>query len=205
MPAQPETAQPGTAPLQTARPGTAAWRLATEHPFLAAVRDGTLPTAAFETWLAQDALFVAALLAFQARLVARAPRAAQGVLAGGVVALCEELDWFDAQAAERGLDLAVAPLPATVAYTRLLHRLDAAPYPVAVTALEVLERVYLLGWAHAAPAAEPFRACVEHWTAPGFAAYVDALGQLARAAGAPDDAVAEVLAHETAFWQAALA
>ncbi len=199
-PALPDPALPETAPPATA----AAWRGATQHRFLAAVRDGTLPGSAFDTWLAQDALFVAALLAFQARLVARAPRAAQGVLAAGVVGLCQELDWFDGQAAQRGVDLAVAPLPATVAYTGLLHRLDAAPYPVAVTALEVLERVYLLSWSHAAPAAEPFRACVEHWTAPGFAAYVDALGVLAREAGAPADAVAEVLEHETAFWQAAL-
>ena len=42
-------------------------------------------------WLAQDALFVADLVAFQARLVARAPRSAQGLLAQGVVGLVAEL------------------------------------------------------------------------------------------------------------------
>ena len=181
-----------------------AWDRATAHPFLAAVRDGTVAEAAFDVWLAQDALFVADLLAFQARLVARAPRAAQGVLAGGVVALSEELDWFAGLAAGRGLDLDVAPLPATRAYADLLRRLDAAPYPQAVTALWVLERVYLLAWQHAAPATDRYAEYVEHWTAPGFAGYVAALGALADAAGAPADAVAEVLAAETAFWDAAL-
>ncbi len=77
----------------------ALWTAATRHPFLDAVRDGTIADDAFNRWLAQDALFVADLLTFQARLLARAPRPAQGVLAGGCVALVDELDWFEVQAA----------------------------------------------------------------------------------------------------------
>ena len=50
-----------------------------------------LPDAAFDRWLGQDALFVGDLLTFQARLLARAPRPAQAVLAGGCVALVAEL------------------------------------------------------------------------------------------------------------------
>ncbi|MDK3255060.1 hypothetical protein [Blastococcus capsensis] len=57
-----------------------AWSGATAHPFLHAVRDGTVPEPAFDTWLVQDARFVADLLRFQARLLARAPRPAQAVL-----------------------------------------------------------------------------------------------------------------------------
>jgi len=182
-----------------------AWELATRHPFLDAVRAGTVAGAAFDTWLAQDALFVADLLAFQARLLARAPRGAQRVLAGGLVALIEELEWFEGQAGSRGLRLAVSPLPATRAYADLLRRLDRAPYPAAVTALWVIERVYLLAWRHASPAAPGYAPYVERWTSPGFAAYVEALGRLAADAGAPDDAVEEVLALETVFWTEALA
>ena len=48
------------------------WDAATRHPFLRAVGGGTAST--FGVWLAQDALFVANLVVFQARLVARAPR-----------------------------------------------------------------------------------------------------------------------------------
>jgi len=181
-----------------------AWTAATRHEFLDAVREGTVPDEAFDRWLAQDALFVADLLAFQARLVARAPRRAQRALAGGCVALVEELDWFDVQAERRGLDLRQPPLPATVAYAALLQRLDALPYDDAVTALWVLERVYLHAWAYAAPSTGRYREFVEHWTAPGFEGYVDALGELASPEGR-DELMAEVLEQEVAFWDMALA
>ena len=182
------------------------WDGAVSAPFLDGVREGSLPPAAFDRWLAQDALFVADLLRFQARLLARAPRPARSVLAAGATALVEELAWFEEQAAVRGLDLAAAPLPVTRDYAALLDRLDEAPFPTALTGLWVLERVYLLAWGSAAGAPEPYAAFVEHWTSPGFAAYVDALGALA----GPDDeqrrrCVEEVLELEAAFWDAGLA
>jgi formylaminopyrimidine deformylase / aminopyrimidine aminohydrolase len=180
------------------------WSAATRHPFLDAVRDGTIADAAFDRWLAQDALFVADLLAFQARLLGRAPRQAQAVLAGGCVALVAELDWFEVMAARRGIDLGADALPATLAYRVLLQRLDAAPFDAAVTALWVLERVYLLGWASAASSTSPFGEFVEHWTDPAFAGYVDGLGELATLDG-HDDLVTDVLTHEVAFWDMALA
>lgn len=180
------------------------WTAATRHPFLDAVREGTISDAAFDRWLAQDALFVGDLLTFQARLLARAPRPAQAVLAGGCVALVQELDWFQVQGARRELDLRQPALPATVAYADLLRRLDAAPYEFAVTALWVLERVYLQAWAYAAPSSARFREFVEHWTTSGFESYVDALGELATPEG-QDELVARVLAQEVAFWDMALA
>lgn len=182
----------------------ALWTAATRHPFLDAVRDGTIADAAFNRWLSQDALFVADLLTFQARLLARAPRPAQGVLAGGCVALVDELDWFEVQAARRGTALGQPALPATVAYRELLLRLDDMSADAALTALWVIERVYLLAWSSAVSSTSPFREFVEHWTAPGFAAYVDALAELARPEE-NDELVAEVLTHEVAFWEMALA
>jgi thiaminase/transcriptional activator TenA len=180
------------------------WSAATRHPFLDAVRDGTIADEAFDRWLAQDALFVADLLGFQARLLARAPRRAQAVLAGGCVAIVAELDWFEAMAGRRGIDLVAQPLPATLAYRALLERLDAAPFDAAVTALWVLERVYLLGWASAASSTSPFGEFVEHWTTPEFESYVDGLGELAILDG-QGDLVGDVLTHEVAFWDMALA
>ncbi|MGH3541737.1 MAG: hypothetical protein ACRDTO_05080, partial [Mycobacterium sp.] len=35
---------------------TSAWQAATVHPFLAGVRDGSLPEHSFDRWLAQDYL-----------------------------------------------------------------------------------------------------------------------------------------------------
>jgi formylaminopyrimidine deformylase / aminopyrimidine aminohydrolase len=183
-----------------------AWRGATRHPFLDAVRDGTVPVAAFDTWLVQDARFVADLLRFQARLLARVPRPAQAVLAGGLVALVDELAWFEEQAAVRGLDLGTPPLPATAAYAELLERLDAADVGTALTALWTIERTYLDAWSHARPGAPEYRGFVEHWTLPGFADYVAGLETAADGVPAPDaDAVfTEVVAAETAFWAMAV-
>jgi formylaminopyrimidine deformylase / aminopyrimidine aminohydrolase len=192
------------ADLLSRSPG--AWQRATRHPFLAAVRDGTVPVAAFDTWLVQDARFVADLLRFQARLLARAPRPAQAVLAGGLVALVEELSWFEEQAAVRGLDLTGPALPATAAYAELLDRLDAADVGTALTALWTIERTYLDAWSGALPGAPEYRAFVEHWTQPGFAGYVAGLESAADDSPAPDaDAVfAAVVAAEVAFWDTAM-
>jgi formylaminopyrimidine deformylase / aminopyrimidine aminohydrolase len=178
------------------------WTAATRHPFLDAVRDGTI-TDAFDRWLVQDAIFVADLLTFQARLLARAPRKAQSVVCGGCSALVAELDWFDQQAARRGLDMDEPALPETLAYRVLLQRLDVAPYEAAITALWAIERVYLLAWSSAKSESTPFSEFIEHWSAPDFADYVAALGELA----SPDmhqELVGDVLSHEVAFWDMAL-
>lgn len=179
------------------------WTSATRHPFLDAVRDGTITDSAFNRWLVQDALYVADLLTFQARLLARAPRPAQAVLVSGCAALVAELDWFEDQAARRGLDLDSPALPATLAYRDLLHRLDAVPYQAAVTALWVIERVYLLAWSSAASEDSPFAEFIEHWSTPDFAAYVDGLEKSATS-DQHAQLVAEVLEHEVAFWDMAL-
>ena len=180
-----------------------AWVRATRHRFLDAVRDGSLPEPAFDIWLAQDHIFAADLLWFQARLLARAPRSAQAVLAGGAAALVDELAWFERHAVTRAIDLRAGPLPATAAYRRLLERLDVAEFPVALTALWALERAYLDAWSFAAPGAPAYRDFVVHWIAPEFAAYVAALE--AAADEAPDgSAFGEVVEAEHRFWDMAI-
>ncbi len=178
------------------------WASATRHPFLNAVRDGTITDEAFDRWLEQDAIFVADLLKFQARLLARSPRPAQAVLVSGCAALVSELDWFEEQAARRGIELHGTALPATLAYRELLRVLNAEPFDAAITALWALERVYLLAWQHAQSQNSRFREYVEHWSTPEFASYVDALGELATPE-ANNALVDEVLSHEVDFWEMA--
>jgi len=43
------------------------------HPFLAGVRDGSLPEHSVDRWLAQDYLFARALVRAQSRIAATAP------------------------------------------------------------------------------------------------------------------------------------
>ena len=189
-----------------------AWQGATRHPFLDSVRNGTLPVEAFEAWLVQDYLFVGDLLVFQARLLARAPRPAQGVLAGGLVALEDELGWFEARARERGMGIVEKRHPTTKAYRGLLEALDGDPFPVAITALWALERAYLEAWGSAAPGHPDYRPFVEHWTTSEFAGYVAGLEEAADSAlevgGAPEGRVEaaflQVASVEGDFWEMAL-
>ncbi len=158
------------------------WREATRHLFLDGAREGTLPADAFERWLVQDRLYVSDLLVFQARLLARTPRPAQAVVAGGLVAAEAELTWFEGLARERSITLEVPHHPTAAAYRELLHELDAESYPVGIVALWAIERAYLEAWRSALPGHPDYREFVEHWTTPDFAAYVAGLEAAANAA-----------------------
>lgn len=184
------------------------WERATRHSFLREVGQGR--GRFFGVWLAQDALFVSDLIVFQSRLIARAPRSSQAMIAEGVVGLLAELDWFDRQAGLLGVSLTVEPLTATRAYRALLRQLDAEPYPRAMVALWLLERIYLEAWRYAGScgSAGPYAAAVAHWTDPGFVSYVADLEDRAGAAGqelngAVQDIVSAVLACEADFWDMA--
>lgn len=179
------------------------WRAAVTHPFLASVRDGTLSSRAFNTWLAQDYLFVRDLLSFQARLLAEVPRPGQSVLAAGLVALEAELSWFEVGAGERGMNLDKRRHPTTEAYrAALAHWLDAGVEP-ALTALWTLERAYLEAWQSAAPGAPEYRSFVEHWTAHQFSDYVRELESLAVDDPRSEAPFLEVCKLEQAFWDMA--
>ncbi len=78
------------------------WHAATHHPFLDAVRDGTLDPAAFSRWLGQDYHFALALTAAEGRYLGHAPRGDLEILAQGIQAMVAELAWFERKAAERG-------------------------------------------------------------------------------------------------------
>ncbi len=192
------------------------WQGATRHPFLDGVRDGSLPAVALDRWLVQDAQYVDALLRFQCTVLARAPRGDQLVLAQGLLALAEELRWFDGLAAGRSLDLQEPLLPACRAYIAELQRLaDAAetPYPALITALWTIERAYLDAWRGARPGAPAYRGLVEHWTVEPFAEYVAGLAAAADRALAADPEHADaaraaflrICALERDFWQMAFA
>ncbi len=130
---------------------TFAWQAATVHPFLAGVRDGSLPEHSFDRWLAQDYLFAQALVRAQSRIVATAPLADVALLAGGVVATVGELGWFEEMAARRGLALDAPKHPTTRAYCDFLLAVTYSGYPAQITAIWALERSYLESWGSARP------------------------------------------------------
>jgi formylaminopyrimidine deformylase / aminopyrimidine aminohydrolase len=63
---------------------------------------------------------------FVGSVLAKAPDEHQALILDGVAALKSELQWFQAKAAERRLDLHVAPQPACVAYCAWLQGLGAS-------------------------------------------------------------------------------
>ena len=141
-----------------------------------------MPAGAFGTWLVQDYLFVGDLGGFQARLLARSPGVTQAAIAGGLVALVDELGWFEKQAEHVGLELDAVRRPTTEGYRDFMAGLEEKRYPAGIVALWAMERAYLEAWQSAAPGHPDYREFVEHWTVPEFAAYVSALEVAADAA-----------------------
>jgi formylaminopyrimidine deformylase / aminopyrimidine aminohydrolase len=191
----------------------AAWQAATVHPFLAGVRDGSVPEDSFDRWLAQDYLYAQALMRAESRIAAAAPFADVGLLAGGVVATVGELGWFEEMAARRGVALDVAMHPTTRAYCDFLLGLTYAVYPAQITAIWALERTYLESWEGARPGAQPYREFVERWTTDGFRSYVgDLQAAVDRQVEAPvgvqareaEDAFVWVTHYERGFWDMAM-
>ncbi len=187
------------------------WNAATRHPFLDAVRDGTLDAAIFATWLVQDYLFVADEFAVQARLLARAPRNAQKLLLGSLQGLESELSWFESHARTRNLALQAAPYPATVAYRNFLNSLEQKPYAVALTAVWAVERAYLESWQSALPGHSQYREYIEHWANAEFESFVSELEHAAEDALEANDVVdseaeavfLNVAQLEREFWEMA--
>ena len=157
------------------------WDEATRSPFLNALAAGSLPADAFRRWLAQDYLFAKDLMAFQAILLAKAPRDCHQPLIGGLAALDKELGWFESHAARLQVDLDIAPHPTCRRYTDFLIRCAyTQPYPVLLAMLFGVEASYLAAWSALAPTG-PYAEFIERWSSADFAAYVEALGGACRA------------------------
>jgi thiaminase/transcriptional activator TenA len=179
------------------------WGDATHSPFLDALAAGSLAVDAFRRWLSQDYLFAKDLMAFQAVLVAKAPRHCQEQLIGGLAALESELAWFESRAAGEQLALDIRPHPTCRRYTDFLIRCAyTQPYPVLLAMLFGVEAAYLTAWSALRPSG-PYAEFVERWSSPHFAAYVAALGDLAtrHPHAADQEHFNEVLEHEAEFWR----
>jgi thiaminase/transcriptional activator TenA len=186
------------------------WHNATHHPFLDAIRNGTLDPNIFATWLIQDYFFVFDELSCLARLLARAPREGQHILVSGLAALEAEACWFEEHAKEKGLTFDLPRYPAALAYRDFFLSLDQQPYPIAITAIWAVERAYLNSWMNTMPCQPRYRAYAEHWANKEFAQFVDELARITTQAlttGKFDDtaeaAFLNVARLEHGFWQMA--
>ena len=151
------------------------WRAATHHPFLQEIHAGTLDRHVFATWLAQDYHFVRGEFVALADLLTRAPRHSYKLLTSALVALEEEMSWFEEHAHTENLSLTAALLPATVAYQAFLLDIAQHPFPAAITSVWAIERAYLDAWKNAANGDPLYRPYADHWTNAEFEQFVQAL------------------------------
>ncbi|KAJ6819070.1 putative bifunctional TENA2 protein [Iris pallida] len=123
---------------------------ATRHPFILAIREGTVDIAAFKRWLGQDYIFVRDFVPFLASVLLKACKQSDEpsdmeVILGGLASLSDELSWFKSEASKWDVHLyTTAPQKANLEYCRFLQSL-ASPevsYIVAVTAFWAIETVY---------------------------------------------------------------
>jgi len=181
------------------------WEEAARSPFLDAVAAGTLPEETFRRWLAQDYYFANDLLGFQSIVLAKATRDCHNPLIGGLIAIDQELAWFESHAARRNIALDVAPHATCRRYTDfLLRSAYTAPSPVLLAILFGVEASYLGAWS-ALPATGTYAEFVARWSSPDFVRYVSILGELAKRHPHPaaQEQFNTVLVHERAFWQMA--
>jgi len=178
------------------------WPEATNGESLSAIRDGNLPSEAFQRWLVQDYAFAKGLAAYQAVAVAKTPRPAQKVLIAGLTALDAELDWFEQNAQRQELDLNAAIHPTCRRYVDyLVASAYTQPFEVLLPILYGVEASYLCAWS-ALEASGPYAEYIDRWSNSLFVEYVaELLGICDRE---PDDIQQrqfnEVLRHERDFW-----
>lgn len=178
------------------------------HPTVAGIGRGDLSEQVFRSWLEQDYLFLLDYVRVFTRLAWQAPDAHLGDLVDlAHTTLHDELSLHRSMSAEFGADLEGARKgPACAAYTSFLLE-SAADYAEGLAALYPCMWGYsMLGRRLAEnPPAEPrYRAWVDTYADPGFAALAARIAQMIDEAG-PDPARAQALftegmAHELAFW-----
>jgi thiaminase/transcriptional activator TenA len=189
-----------------------AWERATVHPFLTGCQRGTITAAQFNTWLVQDYLFAKDFTRMVGKMLGAAPDHHLDLLLAGLIALKDELLWFQAKAEERGLNLETPRQTTCTQYCDFMAGLVREPYPVQATALWAIESAYNQGWEKNGPMSAPYTEFADRWGNPGFTDYVKLLAAQA------DEALTQASDHtqalasttflrianlETAFWQMA--
>lgn len=190
---------------------------ATTHPFLQRAGKGTLPKPLLAQWLSQDRLYAQSYIRFMGLLLSkiRIPASATvtqpasleartaGILIDALVNIRRELDFFEATAAEHGLDLntkandaeegeAFGPNAVTHAYIDMFMSAGSAGTSVleGLVVLWATETCYLRAWRFAASflgqgqgkedtdggaLREKF---IPNWSSGEFEAFVNGIGQV---------------------------
>ncbi len=179
------------------------WELGTRAEFLDAVGDGSLPEDAFSRWLVQDYLFVRGFAAFLSLTVSKTPRPGQSALIAGLSALDDELDWFEAHAQARSLNLGAELHPTCQRYVDFLIAAGySEPFQVLLALFYGVEVAYTVAWGRL-EVRGPYTEFIARWTHEDFQAYVRVLSRLVDEHPHPRQQAMfnEVMRHERDFWR----
>ncbi len=153
------------------------WQSILNHPFLAAVADGSIDDEVFKTWMAQDYLYVRSAVPFLGILLARAPLDLRPMLGNSIVAFNNELELFRQQATDLGVSLTEEPSPTCHAFSNfLLATAYDQPFEVGFTVLYAGEKAYLDAWKQiksSQSTSSPYQQFIDNWTSEAFHGYVD--------------------------------
>ncbi len=185
------------------------WRVTCRNPFVAGVRDGSLPVEVFDRWLVQHGHLANGFFPAYCRIAAAAPERDRKVLLEILRNLLRYLSWLEPTLRARGVDAGIGLQPVCRAYVDYTVSLGFEPYTIELVVLWAQYRAYRDAWKWAHPGAPKFRSFVQYFYAP---VYESGLAALARAADAAlaessrrevqraEQAVLDVAQYELAFW-----
>ncbi|KAF1882088.1 hypothetical protein Lal_00038732 [Lupinus albus] len=172
---------------------------ATRHPMLKSIRDGTINLAFFKTWLAQDYLFVRALVPFVGSVLTKARKESDDsahdieVILKGMASLEDEILWFKKEADkwvsvfnwvgthlryQNGTSDFYSIRPSFLMFLENLRN-ENVEYIVAMTAFWAIESVYHESFSHCleegSKTPEEVKESCERWGNEGFGLYCQSL------------------------------
>ena len=120
-----------------------------DHKFIQMVSNGQITQQQFNTWLAQDYLFVNDYIRLVAHALVNAPQHDYTLLINGLSSLADELKWFEKKLKERSiLRNDIKPLSANLTYQRWLDELiqTKKSYLDLIIAVYAIELCYCKAW-----------------------------------------------------------
>lgn len=155
---------------------------ATNHSFIASIRDGSIDAQNFKLWMEQDYHFVREFVRFVASVLVKMPRDSPecdvDIILGGITALESEITWFRKEANFWQIFLErVTLLQPNKDYCAFLKQLEGSdtPFTVAISAFWLIELVYCVSFMSCLEkdAKTPFEliSTVKRWGSPEFHDY----------------------------------
>ncbi len=185
------------------------WKVTCRNPFIAGVRDGSLPVEVFDQWLLQHAQLADGLFPAYCRTTAAAPERDRPVLLGVLQTLAAYMTRLGRTLTSRGIDGGSPIHPVCRAYVAYTVSLGFEPYAVGLVAMWAQYRAYRDAWGWAHPGAPEFRAFFRDFYSPDYEGGLAVLGRATDSALAEasrpevrraEEAFLEVAKYELAFW-----